>query len=94
MNKLKIVGVTGTAFVSSLATLLTVDALCNGIIPAETLIPVSLGVSAIQGSLAFFRELTNEANTKKVTNKAKALKGCFRAVFVKKVNIALHHMVI
>jgi len=57
---IKVFGIFGTSFFTSLAALLTIDALTSNVIPLNVIVPASIIVALIQGGLAFCREITRE----------------------------------
>jgi len=61
MRWTKILGVTGTAFFSTLGGLITLQGLTQSI-PLDLLFYAACVVSGIQGGLAFFREITRECD--------------------------------
>jgi hypothetical protein len=102
INWLKILAVTGTSFFTTLIGILTIDALTQGSIPWNLLLPASFLVAAFQGGLAFCRELTAESEQLKMENdmlrkkmgkKTKAADPVSRG-FKSVVNGALRHMVL
>ena len=60
INWIRCIAVAGTAFFTTLASLITVEALTGGQIPPNVLIYTSLLVGGIHGGLAFFKELESE----------------------------------
>ncbi len=90
---IKVIGIAGTAFFTSLGALLTIDALTSNTIPLSIIIPASFIVSGIQGGLAFFREITTECENKP-PKKRKALISISRQTLKCQVNRVLDHMLI
>lgn len=89
MKWIRIVGVTGTAFFSTLGGLLTISGL-TGAVPLDLLLPASFLVAGIQGALSFFREITEESE-----NKMKGLFGnCLNGNKSKKANKVLNHLLL
>ena len=94
MRWIKVVSNTGTAFLTTLSGLLTIEGLTGGAIPLDLLLSSSLLISALQGGLAFFRELSKQDSERKEK------KGCvgigFRTpdCFRTKLNIVLDNMLL
>jgi len=58
INWYKIIGNSGTAFFTTMGGIVSYNSLIANTVPINILIPVSLLVSGIHGSLAFFKELS------------------------------------
>ena len=91
MKWIRIIGVTGTAFFSTLGGLLTVQGLTHGAIPLELLLPASFSVGAIQGGLAFFREITSQSREEKSFMKGLITICNYK---IQMINRALNHMLL
>ena len=76
VNWIRCIAVAGTAFFTTLASLITSEALLGSEISMDMLFTTALIVGAIQGGLAFFKELQEEVNyntSSKVNNENKKI---------------------